>query len=652
MSFEKFSQLVHDQFNVMSKQAMLYVVDVEPWDHYLNAFPEGTNPIFKVRTEHDCSCCRQFIRNVGNVVSIANGTLCTVWDHAALQAPYPYNEVAKRLRELVTQAQISGVYGASPKHYVFGADVTYDPKNDVNWRHFHAVVPSAHRRSPEGLGGLNTTHQVMKRGLEELTLDAINTTIELIEANSLYRGQEHLSQIKTFRALKQAYDAAADKPLFLWQSLGSPVARFRNTVIGTLITDLSDGVDLEKAVASFETKVAPLNYKRPKALVTPRMIDDALGKLDQLGLRTALERRHARFSDLSVTNVMFVDNDAKPLFKDGLRDALLATTKPKAPDVKNAQSISIHDLLKLNPTSMSLLVENDHLGNFVSLTAPQHPDTGQLFKWGNDFAWSYDGNVTDSIRERVKRAGGNVDNAHMRISLSWFNRDDLDLHVIEPNGNRICYHNKGGKLDVDMNNGFSNIVCDAVENVSFKRSQVEEGVYKIIVDNYNQRDVADFGFEIEFYFDGQSQFFTYNQTVRKNIPVFDVRIDHSVVNAIKTHANVLASNRQVDKWGVKTGTFVPVQTLTISPNAWGAVTGNMHWFFILKDCLNPDPVRGIYNEFLSSALEPHRKVFELVGDKTKCEPAAEQLSGLGFSTTLNAEVYVQVNNAQTYKVKL
>ena len=83
-----------------------------------------------------------------------------------------------------------------------------------------------------------------------------------------------------------------------------------------------------------------------------------------------------------------------------------------------------------------------------------------------------------------------------------------------------------------------------------------------------------------------------------------------------------------------------------------SAVGNKHWFFIMKDCKNPDPVRGIYNEFLSPKFEEHRKVFEILGDKTKAEPTQDQLSGLGFSSTLGEEVFVQVNRAQTYKVTM
>jgi hypothetical protein len=68
----------------------------------------------------------------------------------------------------------------------------------------------------------------------------------------------------------------------------------------------------------------------------------------------------------------------------------------------------------------------------------------------------------------------------LRVSLSWFNYDDLDLHVYEPAGrgvssfsDHINFGNKrgwtGGVLDVDMNAGHGH-TRDAVENVVWMKS--------------------------------------------------------------------------------------------------------------------------------------------------------------------------------------
>ena len=91
-----------------------------------------------------------------------------------------------------------------------------------------------------------------------------------------------------------------------------------------------------------------------------------------------------------------------------------------------------------------------------------------------------------------------------------------------------------------------------------------------------------------------------------------------------------------------------------SPNYWDDnVNSNKHWFFILDKCLNPEPVRGIYNEFLSNELHEHRKVFEVLGSKTKCPYDEQQLSGVGFSSTKRDEVKIHVTGNklnQTYNV--
>lgn len=99
-------------------------------------------------------------------------------------------------------------------------------------------------------------------------------------------------------------------------------------------------------------------------------------------------------------------------------------------------------------------------------------------------------------------------------------------------------------------------------------------------------------------------------------------------------------------WGINTEKFQRVQTILYSPNHWDDVAiGNKHYFFMLKDCVNPDNARGFYNEFLNNNLTEHRKVFEILGNKMKVEHSPDQLSGLGFSSTKNDKVLCKVSGA-------
>lgn len=409
-------------------------------------------------------------------------------------------------------------------------------------------------------------------------------------------------------------------------------------------------MDLEAAVRSFETKVAPTNYKRTTALITPRMVQDAMKTIGELGLEPALQRRLAKLSDVSVNNVLWVDRGVQPLMKDGLQSVLMAAATAPAPASANAQDIEIDRFMaEILPTArgMDLHVRNSHLTNFVTLTAPVNANTGQLFKWANDFAWSYDGNLTDSIREKVKRAGGNVD-AKLRFSLAWYNLDDLDIHVHAPGGEHIYYANKCGKLDVDMNAGYGR-TRQPVENVSFVAPR--DGAYRVIVNQFSRRETTDIGFSMEIVSGTSVMQLSYAKGVTGNVEVGQFVVKNGQIVEATFGPGIVASDLPQTKWGLRTEGMVKVQTVMFSPNYWDQnAVGNKHWFFMLEGCRVEEPMRGIYNEFLSSALEKHRKVFEVLGDKTKCPVVEDQLSGLGFSSTRGDTVAVSVKTDRSTRL--
>ena len=82
MKFADFNKAIQEHFNEMCKDAKrLFAVefDYEEMNNlYLDSYPTGTNEIYRKRREYDCSCCRHFIRDLGNVVSIKDGKLHTI----------------------------------------------------------------------------------------------------------------------------------------------------------------------------------------------------------------------------------------------------------------------------------------------------------------------------------------------------------------------------------------------------------------------------------------------------------------------------------------------------------------------------------------------------------------------------------------------
>jgi hypothetical protein len=90
------------------------------------------------------------------------------------------------------------------------------------------------------------------------------------------------------------------------------------------------------------------------------------------------------------------------------------------------------------------------------------------------------------IRSRVTSAGGS--SGRIQFSLVWEGRNDLDLHVVAPSGERIFFHHKrsscSAELDVDMN---AQPECEApVENIHWPKSQAPEGRYSVFVHYYRR----------------------------------------------------------------------------------------------------------------------------------------------------------------------
>lgn len=655
--FKPFAKLVNDQINLMQKTGALYVVEAEKnevWDLYLSKFPEGTDPLYKERSVHDCNCCKHFVRSMGNVVAFVDNKVVSIWDLAATNAEYPFDLVAKELSEKVLASKIVSVYMKdTAKFGVVSSNQLNEDYSVTTWNHFHAELDKkfVSENCVSIVADLDAKAGVLRRSLEELTMDASDTVIDLIKSNSIYRGTEFKSYVQEFVNLKREYsklNSDEAKSVFIWKNIHSNVTRFKNTLIGGLVENVSKGFDLETAVRMYESQAAPENYKRSKSIITPNMVKSAMKTIGELGIEESLHRRYAVLGDVSVNNVLFVNNDTRSKMEDAptLTSMLMDEAKSSKVDVKSAMQVHVDyfmDNVLPKTDSMEMLFRTGHANNLMSVTAPSNADAPNILGWDNNFAWSYNGNVTDSIKDKVKRAGGNVE-SRFRVSLNWFNTDDLDIHVKEPDGNKIYYGNPCGKLDVDMN--ISNPVRDAVENIHW-RNKPMDGIYEVMVNNFTRRESIDVGFNLQVEIDGRILDYSYNKVVSGTVSSLLIHIKDGMLMKVVKQKGIEENSASQAMWGINSEKFVPVNTLILSPNHWDDNNfGNKHWFFILKDCLNPDDTRGIYNEYLAKGINEHRKVFEILGDKLKCPYSPDQMSGLGFSSTKKDTVVVKVTNAK------
>ncbi len=650
MEFKQFADKVNARFLAIAASGQLFKTNVSKevlWSTYQDTFPSELNPIFRERRVHDCQTCYSFIKKLGAVVAIIDNKIETIWDIEDLEAPYA--DIAKAMHTLVSNAGISSPFLTDENLAGREYNIENSASGDIKWEHFYADIDQAFISHEVATvkGSIETTVSVFKRALDEFSESALTTVIDLCD--SIYRGEEFKPTVEKFLKAKQAYEVSK-KDLFIWSEYKNYPAKIRNTAIGTLIIDINEGMELDDAVRKYETVVAPANYKRTSAVVTKGMEKQAIAKVDELGLRPSLPRRHAILDDISVNNVLFADSSAQAVMKDTLDDILGSIATKKTTVSSSAQEISIDKFLAEvlpNSTTVEALVENKHTPNFVSLVAPVNPEAPNMLKWNNNFSWSYAGEVTDSMKERVKAAGGKVDGV-LRFSIQWNedqqdSQNDLDAHCICPDGH-IYYSNKKNRLDVDIQRPGTRT---AVENITWPTmSVVRDGTYKFYVHDFSGNNKKGFRAQVEF----NGQLFEYNYPTRmtKDVTVAVVTV---IDGEFFIEHHLPSSASQKVEWDVTTLEYKKVSTIMLSPNFWDNQTiGNKHYFFMLEGCKNPDPVRGFYNEFLSDELRDNRKFFEILSSKMKCEPADDQLSGIGFSSTQRNELTVKVDN-RPYVIK-
>lgn len=666
LKFEDLKIAVQKQFEKMVGLD-LYVTDVDKdvlWQTYLNSYREGTNNIFRVRREHDCQCCRQFIRNCGNVVALKNNKLVSIWD---IKIGGHYQVVADILSKLVKSKLIKDIFLNKEKHV--GTDSNrqlLENEETITWKHFYLKVPAQYV-----LGNGNTigtvlsknrsNKEVLKRGLSEIIIESVETVLELVEQKSIYRGEEHKPAVDSFLKLKKKFDVlktSKEKDNYCWLNSTNP--GIKNTVIGTLLVDISEGMNLDDAVRMFESKVAPTNYKRPTAVISKRMIELAQKEIGELGYVDSTPRRHANIDDITINNVLFADRSIKKTMN--VFDELVKDVPTDIKKLKKVEEVSIDTFINTilpKVSSVEVMFENRHINNLMSLIAPKIENAKNMFKWDNNFSWAYQGEVADSMKERVKKEGGNVDGV-LRFSIQWNdgdnNQNDFDAHCKEPDGNHIYFRNKtkvhpsSGELDVDIQSPGKKV---AVENIVWTdKKKMQEKVYTFFVHNYSHNG-GKTGFTAEIEYEGCIYTYSYAKELRHGEQVIVAKIDFSRKEGIKFIKSLPSTQASKEVWGIPTHKFHKVSVIMNSPNYWDdKTTGNKHYFFMLQDCINDKPARGFFNEFLKEDLREHRKVFEVLGSKMKTEESSNQLSGLGFSTTKRNSIFCKVTGNFTRTLKI
>lgn len=268
MEFKNVKKLLADNFASISSTNTLFEVDIDK-DHlynlYLNSFPEGTNPIYRKRRYYDCSACCQFIKNIGGTIYIDKNLV----SHSIFEFDThskTFQPVMDALATYVTSKPIIDIYfNNSPRVGIDHNRELIDDGTVITLDHFFVNLPyNMYIRDassiPSEKAKIRDRKNVFKRSLDEISMEAIDTVLELISANTLYKGAEWKTAIERLREFKEIYSNIPDdkKDLYTWRTtpvLGDAIGRIRNHSIGVLLIDISEGMDLDAAVRRYENIV-------------------------------------------------------------------------------------------------------------------------------------------------------------------------------------------------------------------------------------------------------------------------------------------------------------------------------------------------------------------------------------------------------------
>ena len=198
-TFKIMSEDIQKHFEMEMWRHKLFKVDVDTdilWNLYLDSYPEEMQSIYKENRWQDCTACRRWFRKMANVVALDDdGNMITMFSCNTLPQ---YQSMLDKLEEQILDKDIKEAFLSSRDE--IGIPVTYTEKNGKVQRnnHFFSILPDKVIYEGVKVGQkkdeLYTARQLLERSLDEISLTALDTVLDLIEDNNLYRGQQWMKK--------------------------------------------------------------------------------------------------------------------------------------------------------------------------------------------------------------------------------------------------------------------------------------------------------------------------------------------------------------------------------------------------------------------------------------------------------------------------
>lgn len=355
---------------------------------------------------YTCNACRRFVNKYGSLVSITeNGDIIPVmW-------PTPgagiFSDAVEAVREyLITKAKVICVFYSDKT--ILGTPQTGDWSHmsvQINRRLFTNYHVGVYGKNCGQMMSASVHDYVtLRNAIKDYDISVVTEAMKLINSGALYRSDKVKDACNAFRELLESLKGETPKVKHnkIWYYIANATdARYlhiKSSVLGTLLDDIKNGVEVDTIISKFNDKMDPMHYQRPQAAPSTGNIDRAEQIFAELGFTNkSLERRFASVDELETVwrpDVCKEDNTEEQSSVFGrLRD-----------QAKNALKISKTDKLIVDRGSMTwnkfyteilphakkLRIRNTHylptpiIATFLTAV---NPDDKCIFRYGNHFSY-------------------------------------------------------------------------------------------------------------------------------------------------------------------------------------------------------------------------------------------------------------------------
>ena len=249
----------------------------------------------------------------------------------------------------------------------------------------------------------NEESAMLARAIYKYNLKTVETAVNLLRSNSLYRSEKVLGIAEWFLDIHKNVKPIKNKQRYnnlIWKKANEAPAGFchiTSSMIGTLLDDIEAGCSYTQVKQKFDEKMSPTKYQRPQAAPSRGNVARAEEIIAKLGLENSLKRRYAYLSEVKTLWVPLSVIDKTPtggVFADVLTKQAIRDRYETPRDIQPCTTMTWNKFQRTvlhNATKIEFKVPVG-FNSYSAIVTAEDPDAPPIILWDNEekrnpFTW-------------------------------------------------------------------------------------------------------------------------------------------------------------------------------------------------------------------------------------------------------------------------